>query len=138
VNAQKQNQYLLLFRGDEWFNELSPGQLQDLMDRSKAWIDRLVAQGKVRAHQALGREGAVLSGGNKRVISDGPFAESKEAVGGYLLLSANSLEEAIAIANESPALSYRSTIEVRPVAQECPLDTRARELAGADLTQTAA
>ena len=129
---------MLLFRGDEWFKELSPEKLQELMDQSKAWIDRLTAQGKVKGHQALRREGAVLSGGNRRVVSDGPFAESKEAIGGYLVVSAASLAEAIALAQESPSLKYRTTIEVRPVAEECPLDSRARELADENLAKAAA
>jgi hypothetical protein len=63
------------------------------------------------------------------VVSDGPFAESKEAIGGYLLLDVETIEEAIAIAQSSPSLAYGTSIEVRPVTEECPLDVRARELA---------
>jgi hypothetical protein len=60
---------------------------------------------------------------------DGPFAESKEAIGGYLVLDVETIEEAIAIAQSSPGLAYGGSIEVRPVAEECPMDVRARELA---------
>jgi hypothetical protein len=62
------------------------------------------------------------------LVSDGPFAESKEAIGGYLILNVETLEEAVAIAGTSPNLAYGTAIEVRPVAKECPLYVRAREL----------
>ena len=61
-------------------------------------------------------------------MPDGPFGESKEAIGSYLLLQVDSLEEAVAIAKGSPSLVYGTTFEVRPVAEECPLDVRARQI----------
>jgi hypothetical protein len=70
----------------------------------------------------------IISGKNGRVVSDGPFAESKEAIGGYFLLAVDSLEEAVAIAQTSPALEYGTKIEVRPIADECPMMARAREV----------
>jgi hypothetical protein len=86
----------------------------------------LNAQGKVKAGQALERKGATVFGRNGRRFLDGPFAESKEAIGGYLLLDVETLEEAIAIAQSSPGLAYGTSIEVRPVAEECPLEAWAR------------
>jgi len=59
--------------------------------------------------------------GKNRVVSDGPFAESKEAIGGYFLLDVASLDDAVAIAQECPGLPYGIRVEVRPVAAECPL-----------------
>lgn len=120
------NQYLLLFSGNEWWNKLSAEQMQEVIDQSKAWYGKLAAAGKVKAGQALAREGATIK--NARVFSDGPFAESKEALGGFMMLEAASLEEAIAIAKESPTSLYGTTIEVRPLSDECPLDARARQL----------
>ena len=128
------NQYLLLFSSNEWYNQLSPAQIQTVIERSKAWFDELAASGKVKTGQALAREGATISGKTGRVICDGPFAESKEAIGGYLLMEAGSLEEAIAIAKRSPTLLHGTTVEVRPISDECPLHTRARQFAsGAQL-----
>jgi len=129
MSTQNQNGYLLLLRGDEWYKQLSQEELQRVISQSKSWIDRLTAQGKVKGGQSLVREGAVVSGRNARVVSDGPFAESKEAIGGTLLLDVATLEEAIAIARTSPTLAYNTTIEVRPIGNECPLDACARELA---------
>ena len=62
-----------------------------------------------------------------RTVVDGPFAESKEAIGGYLLLRVDDLEEAVQIAKRHPALEYGMKIEVREVADECPKFRRARE-----------
>jgi hypothetical protein len=99
------------------------------MDQNKAWIERLTAQGKAKPGRALERRGAIVSGKNGRFVTDGPFAESKEAIGGYLVLDVETLEEAVAIAQSIPSLAYGGSIEVRPVAEECPFDVRARELA---------
>ena len=124
-----QNGYMLLYRSDEWYNRLSPEELQDLMNQNKCWMEKLTAQGKATPGRALERSGAIVSGKNGRFVIDGPFAESKEAIGGYLTLEVDTLEEAIAIAQTIPGLAYGGSIEVRPLAEECPLEVRARELA---------
>jgi hypothetical protein len=129
MNTQEQNGYMLLFRSDEWYEELSYGEIQKVISQNSAWIEGLTAQGKAKPGHALQRKGATVSGKNGRVVSDGPFAESKEAIGGFLLLNVETLEEAVTIARSSPTLAYGTSIEVRPVAEECPLDVRARELA---------
>lgn len=120
---------MLLYRSDEWYNRLSREELQKLMDQNSAWIQRLTAQGKAKPGRALERRGAIVSGKNGRFVTDGPFAESKEAIGGYLLVDVETLDEAIAIARSSPGLAYGGSIEVRPIAEECPLESRAHELA---------
>ena len=122
------NQYMLLFSGNAWYNQLSSEELQKVMDQSKAWFEELVAAGKAKRGQALIREGAVISGKNPRVIFDGPFPESKEAIGGFMVLEVGSLSEAVAIAKTNPALLHGTTIEVRPLSDECPLNVRAKEV----------
>jgi hypothetical protein len=129
MNTQKQNGYMLLYRSGEWYNKLSHGELQELINQNKAWFEGLTAQGKAKPGRALERKGAIVSAVNGRIVTDGPFAESKEAIGGYLVLDVETIEEAIAIAQSSPGLAYGGSIEVRPLAEECPLDARARELA---------
>jgi hypothetical protein len=64
--------------------------------------------------------------GKNRVVSDGPFAESKESIGGYFLLTVGSLDEAVAIAQQCPGLPHGIRVEVRPIAGECPMATEAR------------
>ena len=129
MNTQKQNGYMLLFRSDEWYEGLSHGEIQQVISQNNDWIEALIAQGKAKPGHALQRNGATVSGKNGRIVSDGPFAESKEVIGGFLLLDVETIAEAVAIAQRSPTLAYGTSIEVRPVAEECPLNVRARELA---------
>jgi hypothetical protein len=137
MNTQNQNGYMLLYRSDEWYNRLSHDEIQRLINQNKSWIEGLTAQGKAKPGRALERMGAIVSGKNGRLVMDGPFAESKEAIGGYLVLNVETIDEAIAIAQSSPGLAYGGSIEVRPVAEECPLDARARELAREEQLATA-
>src|SRR5437016_14505630 len=129
MNTQKQNGYMLLYRSDEWYNRLSQEELQKLMAQNKAWIERLAAQGKAKPGRALERRGANVSGKNGRFVTDGPFAESKETIGGYLVLDVETFNEAVAIAQECPGLAYGIRIEVRPVAAECPIAGRLKRVA---------
>jgi hypothetical protein len=125
MSASHHNGYLLLSHTDAWYQQLSHAELQKIIAANKAWVHQLMAEGKARPGVALAREGATVSG-NKPVVSDGPFAESKEAIGGTLLLEVATLEEAIAIAQACPSLRYNSTIEIRPISNECPLEACAR------------
>ena len=129
MSAPNENGYLLLSSSDEWYNNLSLEELQEVAQQNKAWVERLSAQGKVKGGQALARECATVFGNNKRTVSDGPFAESKEVIGGTLWLDVATMEEAIAIAKACPSLRYNTNIEVRPIRDECPLTARARHLA---------
>jgi len=127
MNIQTNNsQYMLLFRGNDWHKGLSPEEMQQVASQWKAWFDRLTAEGKAIAGNPLEREGKIVSGKNGRIVSDGPFAESKEAIGGYFLLQVKSFEEAVAIAKECPGLPHGALVEVRPVAAECPLAEEVR------------
>jgi hypothetical protein len=108
-------EYLLLFRGTDWDQGLSPEEIQNVMSRWIAWFDRLTEQGKARAGQPLTDKGKVISGKKGQTVLDGPFAESKETVAGYILLQANTLEEAVEMAKECPGLDYGLTVEVRLV-----------------------
>jgi len=116
----KKSEYLLLFRGNDWHKGLSPEELQKVMGQFKRWFDRLTEQGKLKGAQPLEREGRIVSGKNGRIVADGPFAESKEAIGGYFLLQVRDLDEATAIAQGCPTLEYGASVEVRPVAENCP------------------
>ena len=111
---------MLLFRGNDWLKNLSSEQKQEVTDQWMSWFRRLTNEGKAIAGNPLESEGKIVSGKN-RVVSDGPFAESKEAIGGYFLLDVSSFDEAVAIAQECPGLPYGVQVEVRPVAAECPV-----------------
>lgn len=132
MSTQNKNGHILLYSGSEWYKKLSQEELQRVIDQNKAWVENLAAQGKIKGGQGLARQGATVSAKGLR-MSDGPFAESKEAIGGILLLDVATLEEAVAIAQTSPSIAYGTTIEVRPISEECPLDALARERAQGEL-----
>jgi len=121
------SEYLFLFRGSNWDAGLSPAEIQQVMNQTMAWFDGLYQQGKVKAGHPLEDGGRTISGKQGRMVSDGPFAESKEAIGGYLILEAASLDEAVTIAQSCPNLAYGSSVEVRPLASECPTYQRAKQ-----------
>ena len=116
---------------------LSHDEIHKVISQNNDWVEGLIAQGNAKPGHALQRNGATVSGKEGRIVSDGPFAESKEVIGGFLLLDVETIAEAIAIAQRSPTLAYGTSIEVRPVAEECPLDVRARELAREEQLATA-
>jgi hypothetical protein len=118
--------YLLLFRGNVWDRGLSPAELQKVVSDWMAWFERLKAEGKCVGGHPLEDEGKVISG-KQRAVADGPFAESKEAIGGYFYLTVADEKEAIEIAKQCPGLEYGSVVEVRPVADECSIKQRAQE-----------
>jgi hypothetical protein len=121
------SEYLLLFRGNAWDRSLSPAELQQTLARFMSWFQQLSADGTLKAGQPLLNDARIVSGKNGRVIADGPFAESKEAVGGYFLIKADSFDEAVAIAQQCPTLEYGSVVEVRPIASECATLHRVRQ-----------
>jgi len=133
MNTQNQNGYMLLFVGMDWHKGLSPEQTQKVSEDWMAWFKGLMAEGKAVAGHPLGFEGKSVSGKN-RAVTDGPFAEAKEAIGGYFMLDVATMDEAVAIARQCPGLPFGAKVEVRPVLGECPLtpETKIEEaLAGA-------
>ena len=134
MNTQSNNGHLLIFRGTDWHSGLSPEQMQKVGSDWMAWFKRLSDQGKVAGGNPLEPAGKIVSGKGGRVVADGPFAESKEAIGGYFLLKVDSMEEAVAIAQECPGLPYGVKVEVRPIMEQCPavaLASREAQLAEA-------
>jgi hypothetical protein len=119
------SEYMLLFRGNDWQKSLSPEQMQEVAGQMMAWFKRLADRGIVLAGSPLDNQGKVVSGKNGRVVADGPFAESKEAVGGYFLLRVNTMEESVEIAKQCPMLAYGGKVEVRQVLEECPFSGEA-------------
>jgi hypothetical protein len=112
------SEYMLLFRGMHWDKNLSPEEIQNVMSRWIVWFDRLTQEGKAKAGQPLTEKGKIISGKKGQKVVDGPFAESKESIAGYILLQAATLDEAVKIAKECPGLDYGISVEVRLVDQQ--------------------
>ena len=83
------------------------------------WMQGMSAKGMVVGTNGLEHTGKVLRGprGAAASISDGPYPESKEIVGGYVLIAADNLEQAVEAARDCPGLDYPMVVEVRPVKQ---------------------
>ena len=119
--------FILLFRGKDWDEGVPPEQLQALMDRFMDWAQGLISSGKVRGGQALARTGVTVT---RRGVADGPFPETKEAIGGYSILAVDTLAEAIEIAKTAPFLDFEGSVEVREMLDECPVFKRIHERYG--------
>ena len=88
---------------------------QEHMQKWMQWMGGLAEQGKLGGAQPLQVTGKQITG-TKKVVTDGPFMEGKEMVGGYLICKANTYEEAVAEANGCPVLDFEDGIvEVREI-----------------------
>lgn len=92
-----------------------------------AWFERLKQEGRCAGGHPLESQGKLVSGKKGRTVADGPFAESKEAIGGYFYLHVADEAEAVEIARQCPGLEYGAVVEVRPVAEMCSVRQRATE-----------
>jgi hypothetical protein len=107
-------EFVLLFRQADPNNlQETPAQKQIIMKRWEDWIGGLAAQGKFgsRCHR-LSSQGKVLKAGG--IITDGPFVEVREALGGFIVVKAENLDEAITLAHGCPAIDYNGSVEIRP------------------------
>ncbi|MEO8350655.1 MAG: YciI family protein [Chthoniobacteraceae bacterium] len=121
TNPPRPTGYLLLFRNTNWENYgLSEAEIRTNLDKVNAWFDGLAASGKLLSAQPLLDESVVITGKGVRSVTDGPFSEAKEVVGGYVLLNVESKDEAIAIAKTNPMHEFGLTTEVRATASGCP------------------
>jgi len=112
------DKYMLFFRSaipnEDAFQDLSPEEMQAEIQKWNNWIGGIAAQGKLISSEGLYPTGKVVNG-SKHVITDGPFIESKEIVGGYLMMHADNLEEAVEAAKGCPVFETEGRVEVRQV-----------------------
>lgn len=108
-------EFLLIFRREvSGNNALSPEQIQAMMKPWQDWMGSLAAQNKlVSAGNRLTPEGRVVK--PDQVITNGPFVETKEAVGGYTIIKAASLDEAAELSKGCPILKIGGNVEVRTI-----------------------
>ena len=107
--------FLYVFRGGANVGA-SPQQMQEHMQKWGDWIQQLSKTGNFKAGEPLEAEGKVIKG-RKKVVTDGPYAEAKDLVGGYLLISAKNLDEAVELSRGCPVFDRDGSVEVRPIRQ---------------------
>lgn len=114
---------MLLFRnaGTETHAHLTPEQRRELAKRWNDWYDGLAAQGKAQHGRPLALNGRLVSGARGEKIVDGPYAEAKEVVGGYIFLTVANIDEATEIAKQCPGLPLGLSVEVRAVLDHSPV-----------------
>jgi hypothetical protein len=105
-------EYLVISRG-QWNSSLSRADIQKTIEQFYTWYERLADEGKIKRGQRLSYKGKTVAGQN--VITDGPFGESKEVIGGYWFILAGDLDEAAEIAKGNPCLNCGVFLEVRPI-----------------------
>jgi hypothetical protein len=93
----------------------TPEAAQRSLQNWLGWLEQLEARGQLKDRgQPLDRGGSVVSG-NKRLVTDGPYAESKDLVLGFMLIQARDLHEAIEISKGCPIVEGGGSVEIRPI-----------------------
>ncbi|HEY6901922.1 MAG TPA: YciI family protein [Puia sp.] len=109
--------FMFVFRSPSYEDlKLTPEQSQAAMQKWYNWIGQLSAKGQYVGGAPLLNEGKMVKG-KSPVITDGPFAEGKELVGGYLIIKAGSLKEATELAFGDPDFDIEGSVEVREIVQ---------------------
>jgi hypothetical protein len=107
------SEFVFLYRGGE--DGRSPEQAQQIMQKWVTWLKDLGAKGHIKDQgQPLERSGKLVKG-TKKTVTDGPFAEAKDVVGGYTLIEAKDLAQAVELSKGCPIFEYDGAVEVRPV-----------------------
>ena len=111
------DEYILIFRHQDGKKVASPEQIQMWMKQTMDWIGGIAAQNKFSGGTGLPFEDAKVVHHNN-VVTNGPFGEIKETIGGYVIVKADSVDEAVDFAKGSPVLQGEgNTVEVRKIAK---------------------
>jgi hypothetical protein len=106
------SEFTYLFRGRD--TSASPEQMQKTMEKWVAWFKELGAKGHIKdPGHPLEATGTVVKG-KQKIVNDGPYAEAKDVVGGYMLIEAKDLAHAVEISKGCPILEAGGSVEVRP------------------------
>jgi hypothetical protein len=108
------NEFVMLFHSPNTPDfKPSAEQMQASMKQWQDWMGGIAAQGKFVSTSRLSPAGKTLS--PNKIITDGPFAEVKEIIGGYLVVKTESIDEAMELAQGCPILEVGGKVEVRPI-----------------------
>ena len=107
------SEFVYLYRGGE--TGRSPERAQQMMQKWMVWLKELAEKGHIKDRgQPLERTGKLVKG-KRKTVTDGPFAEAKDAVGGYTLIEARDLDQAVELSTGCPIFEVDGEVEVRPV-----------------------
>lgn len=106
-------EFMMLFRSEESSVRPAPEEMQAQIKLWQDWIGGIAAQDKFVGTNALGMEGKVV--GPNNVVTDGPYIEMKEMVGGYIIVKADDIDDAVRLSEGCPVLSTGGKVEVRDV-----------------------
>jgi len=109
--------YLLVFRGGLDFTTAPPEQVQEVIMKWRNWVDELTKKGIYNGGERLTRKEAAVMKGKSKLITDGPYTESKEIIGGYVSIKAENLQQAIEISKGCPIFLFDGIVEIREVAK---------------------
>jgi hypothetical protein len=117
INYPPMAEFMMLFRGGSSRPTPTPEQSQAEIQQWAQWMGGLAEKGKMLGAQPL-RSGGKTVSGTKMIVTDGPFMEGKEMVGGYLICKADSFDEATEIAKGCPILQLEDgNVEIREINQ---------------------
>lgn len=107
------SEFTYLFRGRD--NSASPEQMQKTMEKWVTWFKELDAKGHIKdPGHPLEHAGKVVKG-KQKIVTDGPYAEAKDVVGGYIVIEAADLARAVELSKGCPILEVGGSVEVRPI-----------------------
>jgi hypothetical protein len=108
------SEFIYLYRGVNT-SALSPEEMQKTLEKWTAWFKELAAKGHLKSPgNPLEPSGKVVKG-KQKVVTDGPHAEAKDVVGGYTVIEAKDIREAVELSKSCPILVVDGSVEVRPI-----------------------
>jgi hypothetical protein len=111
------DEFMLIFRHQDGAKVASPEQIQVWMKQTMDWIGGITAQGKFSGGNGLPFDDARVVWPNN-IVTNGPFGDIKETIGGYIIVKANSVDEAVGFAKGCPVLQGEgNSVEVRKIAK---------------------
>jgi hypothetical protein len=106
--------FMLIFHGGQPAG-LSPEEIQAHMGKWYAWIQKLNKTEQYVSGEPLIPGGKLVSGSAGKSVTDGPYTEGKEVVGGFFIIKAKDLDEAVTIAKDCPNYDFGGSVQVRQV-----------------------
>ncbi|HRH49784.1 MAG TPA: YciI family protein [Panacibacter sp.] len=106
--------FMFIFQGNVTGVKPSPEEMQANMGKWMTWIGELQANGKYASGEALLLGGKLISGSNK-MVTDGPYVEGKEIVGGYFIVNATDYDEAVELSKGYPDFDKGGSVQIRQI-----------------------